>query len=300
MSNIQSLKRRIKSAKNIKQITKAMEMVAASKMRRAQVQALSSRAYARKLQATMRTIAKLSSDYAHPLLTQPESGKDLILLISTDRSLAGSLNTNLFRNASEYVDAHVPDRSTLAFMVAGQKGVSFALSQKGNLEAQFNNIPDPITYQDTLSISSMIIKGFLDGTYKSVTVLYMDFVSTLVQQFRSDVLLPIKPQDYIDPTEEYAADSEHDEVLAPAYTFEPSAPEILDWLLPYYVEMALYQIMLEAKASEHSARMVAMKNASENATEIISDLELDYNRSRQASITAEILDIATATMAAHA
>ena len=299
MSNIQSLKRRIKSAKNIKQITKAMEMVAASKMRRAQMQALSSRAYARKLQATMRTIAQLSSDYAHPLLTQPESGKDLIVLISTDRSLAGSLNTNLFRNANEYLDARFPDKSILSFVVAGQKGVPFAIAQKATLDAQFSNIPDPITYQDTLALSSLIINGFLDGTYKSVTVLYMDFVSTLVQQFRSDVILPIKPQDYLDPTEEYASAGEGDEVLAPSYTFEPSAPEILDWLLPYYVEMALFQIMLEAKASEHSARMVAMKNASENATDIISDLELEYNRSRQASITAEILDIATATMATH-
>ncbi len=300
MSNIQSLKRRIKSAKNIKQITKAMEMVAASKMRRAQMQALSSRAYARRLQTTLRTIAQLSSDYTHPLLTRPENGKDLVVLISTDRSLAGSLNTNLFRSAHDYIERNFADKEKVAFVVAGQKGVPFALSHAGLMEAEFNHIPDPLTYQDTLALSSLVIKGFLAEAYKSVTVLYMDFVSTLVQQFRFDVLLPINAEDYVDPTEEYAAQGETDTVLAPTYMFEPSAAEILDWLLPYYVEMALYQIMLEAKASEHSARMVAMKNASENATEIISDLELEYNRSRQASITAEILDIATATLATQA
>lgn len=296
MSNIQSLKRRIKSAKNIKQITKAMEMVAASKMRRAQQQALASRAYARRLQTTLRTIAQLSSDYAHPLLTQPETGKDLIVLISTDRSLAGSLNTNLFRSAYEYIEAHFPNKQQLTFVVSGQKGAPFALSLADTLEAHFTAIPDPIAYHDTLPLSSLVIQGFLQGTYKSVTVMYMDFVSTLVQQFRTDIILPINAQAYIDPTEQFGSADAGSDVLAPSYTFEPSAAEILDWLLPYYVEMALYQIMLEAKASEHSARMVAMKNASENATDIISDLELEYNRSRQASITAEILDIATATM----
>lgn len=293
MSDIQSLKRRIKSAKNIKQITKAMEMVSASKMRKSQAQALASRPYARKLESTLNTIASLVDDSTtHPLLEQPETGEDVVLLISTDKSLAGSLNTNLFRGAHSYSD-EFPEKPQ--YIIVGQKARQFVLSMDYPLFAEFTNLPDPLAYADTLPISKLVIDNFIDKKFRSVHVVYMDFVSTLVQQVRPLQLLPLSVNwsSVIDEPAEVITASAAE---TSQYIFEPSASDILDWLLPYYVELSIYQLLLEAKASEHSARMVSMKNASENATEIISDLTLSFNKVRQAGITSELLDNATAAM----
>ena len=268
-----------------------MEMVSASKMRRAQLQASGSRPYARKLQEVLKTISALSDGASHPLLNQPETGRDVVVLVSTDKSLAGSLNTNLFRQASEFIEANYETKPDL--IIVGAKARQFAKSYEFNLIADYSNIADPVSYGDSLPISSAIMNGFLDGSFKSVRIIYMDFVSTLLQKFRVDQILPV-------PTDLEMADesSNVDGTMLGDYTFEPSAKNILDWLLPYYVEMAVYQILLEAKASEHSARMVAMKNASENATEVIASLKLEFNRTRQAMITNELLDITTASITA--
>lgn len=290
MANTQSLKRRIKTAGNIRQITKAMEMVSASKMRRAQSQALASRPYAVKLQETLQTIAALSGDSTHPLLTPHEGGRDMIVLISTDKSLAGSLNTNLFRGVQDLRSkGQLPKDAS--FIIVGQKARHFVLGNQDSLYAEFTNLPDPIRYQDALPIAEMVIQGFLDHEFHSVTLVYMDFVSTLVQRLATQQLLPIPTtwQDTIKTPDEALE-------LNSTYVFEPSAAEILDWLLPYYVELAIYHSLLESKASEHSARMVAMKNASENAGEIINDLTLTYNKMRQAGITSELLDNTTASL----
>lgn len=292
MANTQALKRRIKSAKNIKQITKAMEMVSASKMRRSQSQALGSRPYARKLRDTLRTIATYASGASHPLLSENEMGEDLVVIVSTDRSLAGSLNTNLFRHSHEYINSNY-SRENLSAVIIGTKALGFAFSANLNLAAKFVRLPDPLSFHDTLPISHLFIDNYLNKNFRSVTVLYMDFVSTLTQEFRAVPLLPVPTQwDDVDEIESTDIRVES----SPEYIFEPSTASILNWLLPYYVELTVFQILLEAKAAEHSARMVAMKNASENAGEIIEDLTLIYNRSRQESITSEIADIATASM----
>lgn len=292
MSNIQSLKRRIKSARNIKQITKAMEMVSASKMRRAQAQTLASRPYARRLETTLNTISGLiSGDVSHPLLSQNTTGKDTILLISTDKSLAGSLNTNLFRGTYQYL--RQLDLKP-QWIIVGQKARQFVLGSDHPLYAEFSNLPDPISYADSLPISKLIIDGYTSGEFKSVHVVYMDFVSTLVQKIRPFSLLPLTRE--VTSAIDAAQNLKTISVEKSDYLFEPSAPDILDWLLPYYIELSVYQLLLEARASEHSARMVSMKNASENATDIISDLTLSYNKARQAGITAELLDNTTASM----
>lgn len=285
MSNALALNRRIKSAKNIRQITKAMEMVSASKMRRAQNQALRSRPYSRKLESTLHAISKLTSSASHPLLSSHESGVDIIVLVNTDRALAGSLNSNLYRATHSYLKQL--DTKPQIILV-GQKAKSYVLSEGLEVYADFSNLPDPVSYQDTTAISQLILTRFLELEFKSVTLVYMDFVSTLVQKFRHLQLLPI-------PTEILAEESPEETIQAlpdihASYLFEPSAQQMLEWLLPYYVTQTVYQVILEAKASEHSARMVAMKNASENASEIIYDLTLSYNKQRQASITAELLD----------
>lgn len=292
MANMQSLKRRIKSAKNIKQITKAMEMVAASKMRRAQSQALASRGYARKLETTLATIATLTDSSEHPLLEPHTDGDDLIVLFSTDKSLAGSLNTNLFRGTVEFLSGdQVP--ANPHFIIVGAKAKQFVISNGYTLDADFSGVSDPVSFQGAVPIAHYLIDNYLNHTYRSVTLIYMDFISTLVQRFRALPLLPFtstwsslidNPADVL----EISSDSQ--------YLFEPSASAILEWLLPYYTEMIIYQTLLETRASEHSSRMVAMKNASDSATDIITDLTLSYNKQRQAKITNELLDNSTAAL----
>lgn len=294
MPNIQALSRRIKTATNIKQITKAMEMVAASKMRRAQAQALSSRPYSQKLYRTLQTIATLTDPSTHPLLTPKDTGTDIVVILSTDKSLAGSLNTNLFRETQAFIDQKFSSVSP-EIIIIGQKARHFSVSSGFRLHAEFSNLPDPIRFADIIPITSMLIHGFEAGQFRSVTLLYMDFVSTLIQRFRAQTLLPftISWEEFVETP------SEAIDALTPektSYTFEPNAKSILNWLLPYYVEMTLFQTILESRASEHSARMVAMKNASDNATDIIADLTLAYNKQRQAKITTELLDNITASL----
>ena len=294
MSNTQSLKRRIKSAKNIKQITKAMEMVAASKMRKAQAQALASRPYSRKLQITLNTIATLASDDSdHPLLSSHQEGDDAILLVSTDKSLAGSLNTNLFRGTFDYLQEHF--NGTTQLIIVGHKARQFAYSSKLPLYAEFTDLPDPLTYADSLPISKMIMDGFIKRQFKTVHIVYMDFISTLVQKVRPFSLLPLTTE-WTSVVEEVSDVFETPIPEKTTYVFEPSAKAILNWLLPYYVELTIYQVLLESRASEHSARMVSMKNASDNATDIIADLTLSFNKARQSTITAELLDNVTASV----
>lgn len=293
MSNIHLLKRRIGTAKNIRQITKAMEMVSANKMRRAQQQALASRSYAQSLQKTLLTIATMIDPSTHPLLQSFPEGQDLFVLISTDKSLAGSLNTNLFRGLTEYVEQNQLQHPT--FIIVGQKARHFVNTYNFPLYAEFSNFPDPISFADTQPISKIIIEEYLNHNFHSVTLAYMDFISTLVQRFRIVPLLPL-PKDW---SNLFPNPEELIEVGIPQnrdYLFEPDAKQILNWLLPYYLEQIIYQTLLEAKASEHSARMVAMKNASDNAGEIITDLTLQYNKQRQAKITSELLDNSTASL----
>ncbi len=293
MANTQSLKRRIKSAKNIKQITKAMEMVAASKMRRAQSQALSSRAYARKLENTLATIAAKTNASQHPLLAPNSSGKDIIVLFSTDKSLAGSLNSNLFRGLTDYLKTNDLGLSQPEFIIVGQKARQYVFMNDYQLDADFSGVSDPVSFQAAVPIAHHLIKEYLSGNYRSVTLVYMDFVSTLVQRFRAMPLLPLANNwtNLIESLAEAVAIGS-----TAQYLFEPSASEILDWLIPYYIEMIIYQTLLETRASEHSARMVAMKNASDSATDIIADLTLSYNKQRQAKITNELLDNTTAAL----
>jgi F-type H+-transporting ATPase subunit gamma len=294
MASIQHLKRRIGTAKNIRQITKAMEMVAASKMRRAQVQALSSRPYARTLQRTLLTITAIIDPTTHPLLQKHDTGSDAVVLVSTDKSLAGSLNTNLFRGLADYLQSH-RELDDLSFIIVGQKARRFVVSYGYPLYAEYSNFPDPLTFADTQPISKTIIDGYLSGQFRSVSLAYMDFVSTLVQRLRVVPLLPF-PKDW---SSLFPNPEELVEVGQPQqkeYLFEPDARHILDWLLPYYLEQIVYQTLLEAKASEHSARMVAMKNASDNAGDIITDLTLQYNKQRQAKITSELIDNTTAAL----
>lgn len=288
MSSARQIKQRIKTAKNISKITKAMEMVSASKMRRAQAQALATRPYTQALQESLQRLANEVKTDIHPYLTAHNIGIDVAVIISTDKGLCGGLNQNLFKEAVAWQKAHPNSK----LVVVGRKAVAFARIYGLDVHAQFTDLPDTINTNDTIAVTTLVSQAFLDQQFKTVSVIYMDFVSTLVQKIKVAQLLPL-PKEVSD-----TLSGEGKEVKkSTEYLFEPSPQAILNNLLNYYIENAVYQSFLEAKASEHSARMVAMKNASENAGDLMHELQLKFNKSRQAGITNELLDITTAILA---
>jgi F-type H+-transporting ATPase subunit gamma len=284
MQNTRQILQRIKTAGNISKITKAMEMVSASKMRRAQAQALATRPYTEALHKSLVTLATASQTGLHPMLEPHNQGHEVAIIYSTDKGLCGSMNAHLFKNTLEWTRQHPFAR----YIVVGRKAVAFAQLAGLPIHAQFTGLPDFVKPGDILPISHLATEGFLNKEFKSVTLIYTRFISTLVQKTQQVQVLPLprveRDETIIDP----ASEAE--------YLFEPSVKGILDELLPYYIENTLYQSLLESKASEHSARMVSMKNASENAKELMNELRLDFNKSRQAAITNELLDITTAML----
>src|SRR3989344_1842834 len=262
MATTKELRGRIKSIKNTSKITKAMEMVSAAKMRRAQEQALGGRSYSEVINRVLENISVGINAKVHPLLSRETDSKEGILLISTNRGLCGSLNTNLFRKILDVQDK-------IAFINVGKKGQVFLTRTAKNLVADFELLEQP-TLDLAKNISSFLIKSFLDGELNKVSIVYTNFESTLKQTATRKQILPI---------------------------IELGEDEVLETILPHYILMEIYQILLEASASEHSARMVAMKNASDNASELVDDLTLIYNQLRQEGITNEILNISTASIA---
>lgn len=289
MPSARQVKQRITTAQNIAKITKAMEMVSASKMKRAQQSALAARPYARALEASLRLVATQNQDYSHPLLSQHDTGRDVLIIIATDRGLCGSLNQNLFKITTHWLQQHKDGQ----VVVVGKKAVAFAKYLGLDVLATFVSLPDHITTGDLVPLSTLIVDRFTKQELRSVDLLFADFINTLSQQPKTIRLLPIGEL----PTEP-ASLSKLDQPSE--FLFEPSPKDILDELLPYYLENTIFQTFLEAKASEHSARMVAMKNASENAKDLVRELRLLYNKSRQESITNELLDITTATLSLEA
>ncbi len=286
MANARIIKRRINTAGNIAKITKAMEMVSASKMRRAQEQALASRAYSQAIHNSLHRVAALTDASHHPLLASHTAGNELLIIYSTDRGLCGGLNTQLFKNTLTWLKS----RDNAQVVTIGKKAVAFAKKNGLPLYAEFTSLPEKASVEDILAIAKLVSDGFLSLQFRTVSFIYMDFINTLTQKVRLTNLLPLAPEDALSSSKTLGENNDA------SYLFEPSPKEILDYLLPYYIEHTLYQTLLEAKASEHSARMVAMKSASDNAKDLVGELRLLYNKSRQASITSELLDITTATL----
>ncbi len=291
MANTRDIRRRIKSVKNTAQITKAMQMVAASKMRKAQQLALAGRPYI-SLMNTMMGHCKSRADVeANPLLEARPVRRTGVLLISTNRGLCGSLNTNLFREAAQF------DPATTRFVTAGRKAKQQITRLGYPLVADFE-LPEALTMAFCRTVSSFMMDEFLKGEIDQVEVLYSEFVSTINQKPMRRRILPVGEIHTLSTGihgESAGGGEMVDSELEP--TFEPSAVEVLGALLPHYIHLKVYQCYLEARASEQSARMVAMKNATDNAQQLVRDLSLEYNKVRQAGITREILEIATAQMA---
>ncbi|MFL5645876.1 MAG: ATP synthase F1 subunit gamma [Chloroflexota bacterium] len=278
MASQRDIRRRIGSVKNIKQITRAMQFVAASKLKRAQDATLAARPYSEKLDEVLADLAAVLGGEDHPLLAEPAAGKRLVVLITTDRPLSGPLNTNIVRFIARDI---IDNPSDVAVITVGRKGRDAMRRTGVPLEAHFATFGDRPTFADVLPLARLVTDDFLAGAYSRVDIVYSLWVSTLVQRPTLLTILPIQP----------AEDTEG--IPGHQFIFEPSAAAVLDRLLPRYVATRLFQAVLEAKASEESSRMVAMKNATENAEELIEDLTLSYNKVRQANITREMIEIAS-------
>ena len=290
MPSTRDIRRRIKSVKNTAQITKAMQMVAAAKMRKAQQAALVGRPYADLMNEVLSQAAARTAAFEHPLMAVREVKKRAVIIVSTDRGLCGGLNSNLLREAAKF------DRDTASFIGAGKKGSQFIARTKRQLAAEFTYKDTP-QFAEARAISRFAQDLFLKGEVDAVDILYTNYVSTLVQQPRT---VPFLPVGKIQAVKAGIGESEAD--LKPVdktdlFEFEPDEKTVLGALLPHSLNFQVYQILLEAKASEHSARMVAMKNATDNAKQLIKDLTLEYNKLRQSNITKELLEITTAQMA---
>jgi F-type H+-transporting ATPase subunit gamma len=291
MPSSREVKNRIRSVKNIGQITRALEAVSASRVRKAQAQVLASRAYAYKAMEILMNIqaATASGGPLHPLLTQRDDVKRVMMvLITSDRGLAGAFNSNIIRVAQRF---GMRLGVEVQWVAVGRKGRDSLVRAGENIVAEFTDIPDELKIADIAPVSQLAKDAFLSGQVDDVYIAYTDFINTLTQRPAVLGWLPLIPRDM--------AEQEHIKNFAEVsdgsggqdYEFEPNPQAIIDEIVPRFTDLILYQAYLESKASEHSARMVAMRNASDNASQLVDDLTLVYNKARQTAITSEILDI---------
>jgi F-type H+-transporting ATPase subunit gamma len=283
MASPRELRRRIRSIKSTAQITRAMQMVAASKMRKAQDAAVAMQPFARMLYRIQRKATLRATTIKHPLQDAREVRKRAIVLVAADKGLCGALNTNVFRLASTY------DPASTVFITAGRKAAQFVARSKRQLAAEFAYGDSP-RWGESRAISALARKLFLDREVDEVRVVATRFVNTLTQQAVTLELLPVGLISGIvipgAPDERELAEDTTETL------FEPSAGDVMGYLLPHYLNLFMHFILLNAKASEQSARMVAMKNATDSAEDLIGDLSLEYNKLRQGNITRELLEIA--------
>lgn len=280
MPSTREIRRRIRSVKSIAKVTKAMETVAAAKMRKAQQQVLSTRPYATQAWEVLKYLARLRRANAaeQPLLQQREIKKVCLLLITGDRGLAGAYNSNVIREAAEQIRNWEAQGLDVSVVTIGRKGRDWMLRHGPPLRAEFTGLSDRPTSNDVAPVASMLIKDFVTGVYDAVYIVFTTFISTLRQEPRVWQLLPI-----------VAAQSEVP--MAADYIFEPDPQTILGEVLRGLTEVQVLQSLYEAIASEQSARMVAMRNATDAANDLIGELTLSYNKARQEAITKELLDI---------
>jgi F-type H+-transporting ATPase subunit gamma len=290
MASTRDIRRRIRSVKSTAQITKAMQMVAASKMRKAQAAALAGRPYATLMNEVLAEVTHHAGDFSDPLMERRPVAKRCVVLVSSDKGLCGALNSNLLREAAR------TDRQTTLFITAGRKAGQFVARTRRQLAAEFTYKDAPL-FSEARAISKFARDLFLKGEVDQVDLIYTNFVSTLVQRPQTLTLLPVGEIKGV--TAGVGGEGMTQELTRSTteFLFEPDAGNVLGALLPHYLNFQVYQVLLEAKASEHSARMVAMKSATDNAKQLIKDLTLEYNKMRQASITNELLEISSAAMA---
>jgi len=291
MTTTRELRRRIRSVKNISQVTRAMEMVAAAKMRRAQERVLATRPYSEKAWEMLVHLAsqREPTEELHPLLRRPEKIRAIgLILITADRGLCGGYNHNIIRKA---VDSIIAAQAPVKLITVGRKGREYMVRYGRDIVAEFTGLADRPDLADVTPIAHVAMEGFLAGSFDLVLLAYTDFINTLTHRPVVRRLLPV----LIGKREEEAVGEyirEPAPGVVPEYIYEPDPRSLLDTVVPRFIELRLYQAVLESTASEHSARMVAMRNATDNALDLIDELTLTYHRARQQDITREMMDIA--------
>ena len=285
MASGREMRMRIRSVKNISQVTRALEAVSASKVRRAVDAVEATRPYATKAwQVLTHVAAQPGRDQLHPLLTERTSRKNsLVVVITSDRGLAGAYNTNIIRFTAQHFDNYeVP----VKFIAVGRKGRDLLIRRRKDVIADFSNLPAAPTFADVSAIGRLSVDSFLNGEVDEVLLIYTNFHTMARQEVQLQKLLPLE------------LEAEHEHVMlaqarkvSAAYIYEPAEREILDEIIPRFTALQVYQAILESQASEHAARMVAMRNATDNAHELVGALQLAYNKVRQQAITNDILDI---------
>ena len=288
MANAREVRLRIRSVKNISQVTRALQAVSASKVRRAMQAMLNTRPYATKAWQVLTHIAgQPGRGNLHPLLTpRPEARRALVLLITSDRGLAGAYNTNVLRFAANRFDQHP---GSVTYLAVGRKGRDILLRRRKHIVAEFSNLPAAPSFADVSAIGRLAVDEFLAGNVDRVYLVYTEFVNMVRQNPTVKQLLPLEIGASQDRVVAFSAAAQGP---AATYIYEPGEIQILDEIVPRFTALQIYQAILESLASEHAARMVAMKNATDSATELVSVLQLEYNKARQQSITNEMLDIA--------
>ena len=290
MPSLQSLRRKIASVKNTQKITKAMKMVAAAKLKRAQDRILSSRPYAHQLRDVVRHLAERASPLSHPLLRKREGHKTELLVITSDRGLCGAFNANILRQAAEFLKEHAERGEQVNVSPAGRKGCDFFRRRTWTIRQEWPGIFDRLSFEHALDMGQDIIQHYNDGTFDQLYVVYNEFKSVMQQRVVIEKLLPIGSLD----EEAGEASPERSEGTAKAvgaYLFEPDEDELLQTLLPKHFQVQAFRVLLESAAAEQAARMTAMDGATRNAGELIQKVTLFYNKTRQAAITKELMDI---------
>ena len=279
MPSLQGLRRKIGSIKNTQKITKAMKMVAAAKLKRAQERILAARPYAKKMAVVLGSLAGRANRQAHPLLRKSAGSRIELLVVTSDRGLCGAFNTNILRKAVEFLRQKQEAGCTVTVSVVGRKGRDFFRRRPWARRQEWVGVFDRLSYEHALDIGGDIVQQFTGGTFDELHIVYNEFKSVIQQRVVVEKLLPIESLD------------QQAEKLGGGYLFEPDEEELLKALLPKHIEVQTFHALMESAAAELGARMAAMDGATRNAGELIQKLTLYYNKTRQAAITKELMDI---------
>lgn len=279
MAGTKEIRGKISSIKKTQKITRAMEMVAASKMRKTQDRMRASRPYAEKLMQVIQHLARSNSEYRHSYLIKREIKRVGLIVVTTDRGLCGSLNTNLFKEVTKFIKHWADQNIAIDLCVIGRKGEAFFKRVGGNIVAYAEHLGDTPSVNDIIGVVKVMLNAYDTGTIDALHVAYNEFVNTMTQKPQTQQLLPL-------PINEGDTLLHHWD-----YIYEPDAKELLDQLLTRYTELEVYQALVENIACEQAAKMIAMKSASDNAGELIKEFQLVYNKARQAAITQELAEI---------
>jgi len=283
MASLQSLRRKIASVKNTQKITKAMKMVAAAKLKRAQSRILSARPYAHQLREVMSNLSQRVNRASHPLLKRPEGNNIVLGVVTSDRGLCGAFNTNILRRSVEFLEEQSQQGNQVSVSLVGRKSIDFFKRRDWPIRQEWPGVFDRLSFEHALDIGQNIVSQYHEGTFDQLYVVYNEFKSAMQQEVIVEKLLPIESLQGSEGSEKPS--------LGGGYLYEPDEGELLETLLPKHFEIQTYRVLLESAAAEQAARMTAMDGATRNAGEMIKKVTLFYNKTRQAAITKELMDI---------